>query len=593
MAQASVELQQQALACGSDIACIQGIVEQMQAQFGTPPTAQPAGSYGDGPCGECRARVLQLEQFGSVADYACRPLDVHLTWEFHQQEQRTPAERLGPPTSIRMTVTEHYPACALISSQSDSGGERSSIEITAPASADATSASIVSANATYGLVRPAQGVLPIGDEFRSVSTAATSPYVVDLERRQFGWNHACRNQAQSAGELHMPSVRVDVDRIVPPGGWDILVGALLGQDQRVEVGSAVSCDQLLAAATKGQVIEHTVPFQQASESITPPGGGLESRTFEQVEGAVAIRITASAGAPPKGKRPELAVTPGTPFSAKRTTTKTPFQPRAKTYTLTNAGETPLSFNVDVDASWASVHPESGTLNPKDSKAVTATLNSQADLLDEADHAGRIGFTNLSGGKGSTSRIIKLATGQKWRHSYYGYTYHGIEGGTIDGGMIVFWRTDVDFVIRSGKYQGGTGRSYLVKTQRFSHPPGLFDCELATGTYIDKHAKNRPTPFITESHFSVGGHASKGAVTLNFPKTPNEYHIHARCLLDPDELKALGFNPWKTKPGKSHPFGGRMRLTGSKTYPLKERVLYESGVKGKAKSYQAIEMKRLD
>jgi len=56
---------------------------------------------------------------------------------------------------------------------------------------------------------------------------------------------------------------------------------------------------------------------------------------------------------------------------------------------------------------------------------------------------------------------------------------------------------------------------------------------------------------------------------------------------------LGFNPWKTKPGKSHPFGGRMRLTGSKTYPLKERVLYESGVKGKAKSYQAIEMKRLD
>ena len=564
----------------------------MQAQFGTAAQAQSAPAHGDGPCRTCRARVAQLKQYGSVAGYACRPLDVDLTWDFHQQEERTPASRIGPPTSVQMTVTEGYAACALIISQAGGSGNWSRIEVSGPESADAASAEVVAAKATYGLVRPNQGLLPSGDEFSSISSDATAAYVVDLERREFGWDHVCSRETHGTGQLHMPSIRVAVDRIVPPGNWDILVGALLGKDQRVDLGDALTCDELLAAATEGRSIEHTVSFEQAFASVTPPGTGAKLRTLERIDGTVRISITGVSAGTPTGKGPELAVNPGAPFTAKRSTRKTPFEPRAKTYTLTNVGKLPLSFSVDTDVSWASVQAASGMLAPSESTTVTATLNKQADLLDEADHGGHTRFLNLTGGKGSTTRNIKLSTGQNWRYSYYGYTHHGIEGGTIDGGMIVFWRTDVDFTIRSGKYQSGTGRSYLVKTQPFSQPQGLFDCELANGTYIDKGGKNRSTPHITQTHFPISGHASQGHVTLHFPKEPNEYHVHARCLLDPDELKALGFNPWKSTPGKAHPFFGRMRLTGSRTYPLEERVLYETGVKGKAKSYEAVEMKRL-
>ncbi len=593
LAQPSFELQQQALACGSDIACIQSVVEAMQAQFGAAGQAQPAEPHGDGPCRACRARVTQLKQYGSVAGYACRPLDVDLTWEFHQQEERTPASRIGPPTSVRMTMSERYPACAMIISQPGGSGDWSRIEVTGPESADAASADIVAAQATYGLVRPSQGLLPSGDTFGSISSDATSAYAVDLERREFGWDHVCSSDTQGTGQLQMPSIRVAVERIVPPGNWDILVGALLGKDQRVDLGAALTCDELLAAATQGRVIEHTVPFQQESASVTPPGTGAKLSTFERIDGTVKVTITGVSAGAPAGSGPELAVTPSAPFTAKRSTRKTPFQPRTRTYTLTNVGEAPLSFRIDTDVAWASVQAASGMLDPKETRTVTASLNKQADLLDETDHGGQMRFLNLTGGKGSTARSIKLSTGQNWRYSYYGYAYHGIEGGTIDGGMIVFWRTDVDFTIRSGKYQGGSGRSYLVKTQPFSQPQGLFDCELANGSYIDKGGKNHATPHITQTHFSVSGHASKDHVTLHFPKEPNEYHIHARCLLDPDELKALGFNPWKSTPGKAHPFFGTMRLTGSRTYPLEERVLYESGVKGKAKSYEAVEMKRLN
>ena len=52
----------------------------MQAQFGTAAQAQSAPAHGDGPCRACRARVAQLKQYGSVAGYACRPLDVDLTY---------------------------------------------------------------------------------------------------------------------------------------------------------------------------------------------------------------------------------------------------------------------------------------------------------------------------------------------------------------------------------------------------------------------------------------------------------------------------------------------------------------------------------
>ena len=124
LAESSLELQQRALACGSDIGCIQDVVEAMQAQFGTAAQPQSAPAHGDGPCRACRARVAQLKQYGSVAGYACRPLDVDLTWDFHQQEERTPASRIGPPTSVQMTVTEGYAACALIISQAGGSGAR-------------------------------------------------------------------------------------------------------------------------------------------------------------------------------------------------------------------------------------------------------------------------------------------------------------------------------------------------------------------------------------------------------------------------------------------------------------------------------------
>lgn len=296
---------------------------------------------------------------------------------------------------------------------------------------------------------------------------------------------------------------------------------------------------------------------------------------------------------PRDKKPELVVSPDVPLNAKRHSAKKAFQPREITYTLTNVGDSFLSFTVNADVPWFYPQSESGDLKPKDHRTLTVKLNNQADILDEKDHVGRLRFINLTGGKGSTSREVKLSTGEKWRYSYYGYMYHGLGGGAIDGGMIVFWQTDVDFVIRSGKYEWGKGHSYLVKTRKFSYPAGFYDCEIAKGQYTDNKLKNRPTPYITETHFPVSGYVSNGFVTLNFANEANEYLVHIRCFVDPDEVKALGYTPWKSDPRVAHLFAHRMRLTGARTYLLQEKILYESGIKGKAKDYEAIQMKRLD
>lgn len=298
--------------------------------------------------------------------------------------------------------------------------------------------------------------------------------------------------------------------------------------------------------------------------------------------------------PPKEKDSGLEVTPGEPFKAIRTSKKDPFKPREKTYILTNVGDRFLSYTVSADVPWLYPQAESGDLKPKDSRSLTFKLNAQTKLLDEKKHVGTLQFINITGGKGSTSRQVVLSTGQKWRFSYYGYNHHGIGGNKLVGGLVVFWRTDVDFLIRDDTYQGGQGRSYLVKNQPFSKPPGVFDCVMATGNWIDPQLKDHATPHVSDAHFSISGHASKDFVTLDFPNTSNEYYIHMTCQIDQNAMKKSGLTPpKKTNSGGLHHYASRVRPTGSRSYQLKDGWLREYGKKGVSKDYEAFEMKRLE
>jgi hypothetical protein len=312
-----------------------------------------------------------------------------------------------------------------------------------------------------------------------------------------------------------------------------------------------------------------------------------------------VNVTSKASAlatgdpkPPKEKDSGLVVSPDEPFKAIRTSKKFSFKPNEKIYTLTNMGDKFLSYSVTADVPWLYPQSESGDLKPKDSRSLTFKLNAQADLLDEKKHLGTLQFINTTGGKGSTSRQVMLSTGQKWRFSYYGYNHHSIGGSPI-GGLVVFWRTDVDFIIRDDTYQGGQGHSYLVKNQPFSKPPGIFDCVMVKGNWIDPQLKDHPTPYVSDAHFSISGHASQGFVTLNFPNTSNEYYIHMKCAVDTQLLKKYGFNPSKKGNSGTHHYAGRVRPAGSQAYPLQNGWLREYGTKGVSMDYEACEMRRLE
>ena len=76
----------------------------------------------------------------------------------------------------------------------------------------------------------------------------------------------------------------------------------------------------------------------------------------------------------------------------------PFSVKTETYTLSNAGSTPLTWSLAASASWLNVSATGGTLNPGGPSAtVTVSLNANANSLLITHASGNVIFHNLTAG----------------------------------------------------------------------------------------------------------------------------------------------------------------------------------------------------
>jgi len=512
------KMQQRAMACGADIGCIQRLLNDMQAQFGMPsPADAPAEAQAEAepaqavsakpvtasdPCAECISRIKSMKQHGSVAKMQCKPLAFELDWDLTRKEIRTPASRIGPSTSVHMKLSERYPGCALISRNQNAKVPVSHAELSAQAGAGESQVSLVSVDGLYGLSRPYMGLGPLGDTFSTTQSTDPNHYTVDPERRQFGFDYQCNDfpgmgEQGNTGQVHMPGIAAREEQIVPPGHWSFIVSPELAYDDGVDLQGFLSCREIHKAITSGSQVQRSFPFKQISEFISPPGLGERTRTVESVEGNVMVRVAFGGGkiakkAPKKDKKAILEVSPKGGLFASRASEKKPYQPREKTYTLTNTGDAPLTYSVSTDVPWLEPASHKGGLAPKQSQSVTVKLNAKADALtDKQEHAGKVRFVNLSGGEGSTSRKAVLSDIQVWDVLLSGTshnTFKEMYGATEKGksGTLYYYHgvafsfdmaARVTLVKRKGRWQFGKGRITKSKTKhKYLQQPDLYDVE---------------------------------------------------------------------------------------------------------------------
>jgi len=87
----------------------------------------------------------------------------------------------------------------------------------------------------------------------------------------------------------------------------------------------------------------------------------------------------------------------------------PFSPASQTYTLTNTGETSLSWIAAGAQAWLDVTPASGTLGADESATVEVRIGSAADGLTAGTYTDAVTFTNTTSGAGR-SREVTLRVG---------------------------------------------------------------------------------------------------------------------------------------------------------------------------------------
>ena len=158
-----------------------------------------------------------------------------------------------------------------------------------------------------------------------------------------------------------------------------------------------------------------------SYSIPAPGGGLWSAahngtyTISLIDGAVEDiwnnptpaatlgTFVVNISIPAPGV---LTVTPPEPWNSSGFRDG-PFTPDSKTYTLTNSGDSPLSWTAAASSDWIELDTTAGSLPAGTSIEVTATLTALASTLESGEYADQLVFSNTTTGNGSTTRDVSL------------------------------------------------------------------------------------------------------------------------------------------------------------------------------------------
>lgn len=553
------QFQQQALACGADLGCIQKLALEMQAGLDaaspapTPPSSpsqpQPQATTGDkyeDPCTACREQVAWMGQNGSVARFECKPLSVDLVWDFTQEQMRTPVKRIGPSSSVSLTLTESYPGCAKLAHYQNAKAPLSHAELSAPAAPAQVSAKVTAVNAIYGLSRPYLGLPPRGDEFNTATSADPNHYAIDLSRREFGLDYQCNElpgmgETGNVGTVLMPTIDILQERIVPAGDWHIIINPELGYKWAVDLNGFLSCRQIHAAFDAKTSVEHTFPFKQVSEVINPPGTGERTRTVESIEGTVKVRVgfeqskAIGSKKPKNEKKPGKLVVSSGAFEAHRKSPKDKYQPRDKAYTLTNNGEKPVVFGVKEVAPWLDVDTIQGTLQGGQSTTVNLSLTEQADELKPGRHQTQVQFNDFSSG-GVVTREAVLSDIEKWRYTII-EKYDLFFKGVVVGGISPPVRNVVSIELEGGKFKSASASVKFGKMTSVSKPAGVYNCDPdPKGTWIEKTA------------YPLKGWVQGDRVHLVFPK--NAYHLEINCVADRDQLRDAHRDWYKTQ--RNHP-----------------------------------------
>jgi hypothetical protein len=104
--------------------------------------------------------------------------------------------------------------------------------------------------------------------------------------------------------------------------------------------------------------------------------------------------------------------------------------------------------------------------------------------------------------------------ERWRLSIEGHRTFVFGDGRLGAGLRIRWRSEIRFVLKAGEFLSGRGESaWLKPVQKYSHPPGWFDCRLTDGTFLDRNLKLRHTPWVRYPEFAVAGRVSGEGVEL--------------------------------------------------------------------------------
>jgi hypothetical protein len=133
--------------------------------------------------------------------------------------------------------------------------------------------------------------------------------------------------------------------------------------------------------------------------------------------------------------------------------------------------------------------------------------------------------------------INNAIDGRWRLTITGEDR--LEFGTqfLAGGLIMRWRSMLDFSIQDAQFNIGTGTAQLLaEVDSHSRPEDRFNCEVTSGTFVSKNGQTFTTPHLRYQSFPMQGRVIEGEILLNpFLEFPGNYYAVLYECSTRDEL----------------------------------------------------------
>lgn len=122
----------------------------------------------------------------------------------------------------------------------------------------------------------------------------------------------------------------------------------------------------------------------------------------------------------------------------------------------------------------------------------------------------------------------------WRLTIEGHQAFIFGEPGFGGGIRIPWRVVIEFSVREGAYQIGSGSAQWVdRATAVSRPAGLFACRQVAGSYLDSGLALHETPRVRFAGFPVAGRVEQDRVTLEPGYEPpgNYLAVTYRCVTE--------------------------------------------------------------